>query len=215
MVKAFLDGVSSLDINSSASYEEALSITKSRQGQKHAEFNRKFIANNPLRKYFVEYKAENIAEVKEIEKIETLIGTVEKYFDPALFNEGNLKQNLMLKRESETNGLREGISLRNYPNQEYTVLHLYCVQDATFDELTQKLEGKQLSTILRFEGVPTKDEVVDYLCVKLQLENQKPGGKILDNQSRYNFWRAKDFRFPNKTKGPEQLGLFGGSVPHE
>lgn len=79
------------------------------------------------------------------------------------------------------------------------------VEDACYDVLDKVLEGKQLGIKIRFAGIPTKEEIIDYLSVKDELEKQTPAGFISDDLGRYPFWNLKDFAF-NKTA--EQLVLF-------
>jgi len=205
LFKTFVDGVSDSDIRISSTYEQAKRRAQEHRRILHQQYVKDFVAGSPYRQFYVDKKPLTKAEIERDDQIDNYIETVNKYFDTSFFTKSNLHSQFILIREANASGSREGILIKKYPYSDHSVVNIMAVEDACYDVLDKVLEGKQLGIKIRFAGVPTKEDIIDYLCVKDELEKQSPAGFISDDMGRYPYWNIKDFVF---IKSAEQLHLF-------
>jgi hypothetical protein len=182
--------------------EEYLEFLKNKSKSKRSEAIERVANISPARRLYTEIKPKNKKEEVYFDKADALYDAIEKYYDPNYFTESNVSKSMILSKErsypTKRGTLKEGIMIKNLPYSGYFKVNVFAIYgETTFDAGEGKLYGgKQVGRILTYQGLPTKDELIDDMILIYLVEMQKPE-MISDEGSKSGrtklFPKTKDF----------------------
>jgi hypothetical protein len=167
--------------------EQYLAYLKKYYAEKRARIRNQWIDNRLARKEYCESVPKTKKEIELCDKKDIAINVIEEYYDKKFFTEANLKKDMILIKERDYGGdKRIGICIKKEPYaNQYTITIRDILGNCNIANegsgWTMQLErgAKPFSITKRYNHLPTKDELIDDICIFDILEQQEPVGQIV------------------------------------
>lgn len=191
--------ISILDYDNFESYFKSIINRRKEISNKVLE---KWIENRPARRYYINQEIKTPKDKKVAIEKDYAFDIIEEFYDEKYFTYANVnKQFIIAKEKSYGRDSSIGIILKKQSYAHQFTLNIkginggYTVSnDGNGWDLELEKGAKFFGIIKRYENIPTKEELIDDICIWDLLEKQEPKSKVVTDTSTFNIYpTAKEY----------------------